>query len=452
MSQLSVNPGVFNKQPFRSVGVRPTNINDLSSGLASASRLQANKTKKQKNITYQNSFAKKNVLKALAKIKFGSLVLKDNGEVYQFGKRGEQPSATVTVNDSNAYSKFAFGGNIGGAEAYILSYWDTPELIQVTRLLAKNIEVLSSVDGAKSAVQKMVGYFFHLLNLNSLDGSKRNICAHYDLGNDFFSTFLDSTMMYSSAIFETPEQDLHDAAVNKLEVICQKLDLKSDDHLVEIGTGWGGMAIYAATHYGCKVSTTTISEEQYDYTLNKVKLLGLEDKIQVLKKDYRLLEGKYDKLVSIEMIEAVGKEHYSSYFEKCSSLLKEDGLMLIQAITIPDQRYDASLKSVDFIQKYIFPGGRLPSNKVIADNLAAHTDLQVVDHHDIGLDYSKTIFHWRKLFLDNISEVKSQGFDETFCRMWEYYLCYCEGGFQERAISTVQYVMAKPHTVLSKAR
>lgn len=416
---------------------RPESISELSANLGRVST-------ESKRVSFLDKLAKDNILNALKDIRFGFLVIEDHGETYEFGTQGEEPSARVIVNDKRAYKQFAFGGNVGGAEAYILSYWHTPDLLQVTRLLAKNIEILSKIDRSKSWIQSIATKLFHTLNLNSVHGSKRNIGAHYDLGNDFFATFLDSSMMYSAAIFEKPEQTLLEASLNKLERVCQKLQLKETDHLIEIGTGWGGMAIYAASHYGCRVTTTTLSEQQFHYTQEKVKALGLENKVEVLLKDYRLLEGCYDKLVSIEMIEAVGAEHYQSYFEKCSALLKDDGLMLIQAITIPDQRYQASLKSVDFIQTYIFPGGRLPSNQVLADNLAKFTDLQLVDYHDIGQDYAKTLAYWRENFYTNHQQIKAQHFDEFFCRMWEYYLCYCEGGFKERAISTVQYLMAKP--------
>jgi cyclopropane-fatty-acyl-phospholipid synthase len=389
--------------------------------------------------------ARKAVFKSLESIRYGSLLLEEDGKVFHFGKFGALPQAKVKVNDPLAYKFFAVGGNVGGAEAYMLSYWDTKDLLSVTQLFAKNINVLTEVDRNQSFKNKLASKIFHFLNKNSLDGSKKNISAHYDLGNKFFELFLDESMMYSSAIFQTISQPLAEASINKLDVICKKLELKDSDHLVEIGTGWGGMAIYAASNYGCRVTTTTISEEQYQYTLDKVQSLGLQEKVTVLKKDYRLIEGRYDKLVSIEMIEAVGAEHLKGYFEKCSSLIKEDGLMLVQAITIPDQRYQQSLKSVDFIQKYIFPGGRLPSNGVISENISKHTDLQIVDHHDIGEHYAMTLSAWRKSFLEKREEIKSLGFDEVFYRMWDYYFCYCEGGFSERAISTVQYVMAKPH-------
>jgi len=300
------------------------------------------------------------------------------------------------------------------------------------------------MDRGWSWLRRGVNKCLHAFNANSLTGSRKNISAHYDLGNDFFRLFLDPTLMYSAAIYPAQEADLNTAALHKLESVCQKLQLTQDDHLLEIGTGWGGMAIYAAKHYGCKVTTTTLSRQQYEFAKQAVIREGLEDQVTLLLKDYRELEGRFDKLVSIEMIEAVGHEYYDTYFKKCSSLLMSDGLMLIQAITIADQRYDSARSSVDFIQKYIFPGGGLPSNEVIASGLRRCTDMNMDDLHDIGWDYARTLHHWRERFHQRLEAVKEQGFDETFCRMWDFYLAYCEGGFNERVISTVQIVMAKP--------
>ena len=284
----------------------------------------------------------------------------------------------------------------------------------------------------------------HSFNANTRDGSRKNISAHYDLGNEFFELFLDPTMMYSAAMYPGKEATLEQAAVHKLDRMCQKLELGPGDHLLEIGTGWGGMAIHAAKHYGCHVTTTTISKEQFDYAKARVEAEGLSDQITLLLEDYRDLSGQYDKLVSIEMIEAVGHEYYDSYFSKCSELLKPEGLMAIQAITIADQRYDYARKSVDFIQRYIFPGGCLPSNAIIADKVANKTDMQIVNIEDITEHYADTLQDWRQRFFDQLEAVRKQGFDDVFCRMWDFYLAYCEGGFRERAISTGQFVMAKP--------
>jgi len=285
---------------------------------------------------------------------------------------------------------------------------------------------------------------FHWINRNSHEGARRNIAAHYDLGNEFFATWLDETMMYSSAIFDRPDSGLHEAQLRRLRHICEKLELKPGDHVVEIGTGWGGFAIYAAQHYGCRVTTTTISREQYEMAAQRVTAAGVQDKVTLLLKDFRDLGGRYDKLVSIEMIEAIDHDLFGVYFSKCSELLKPEGAMLIQAITIADQRYDEYRKSIDFIQRYIFPGSGLPSSAVMTKSVARNTDMRLLGLEDIGLHYATTLNHWRKNFFDRISEIRVQGFSDSFIRMWEYYLCYCEAAFLERAISDVQILFAKP--------
>jgi cyclopropane-fatty-acyl-phospholipid synthase len=284
----------------------------------------------------------------------------------------------------------------------------------------------------------------HLANKNSTTGSKKNIAAHYDLGNKLYTRFLDDSMMYSAAIYPNKDTTLAEAQTVKLKAICDKLQLVPEDHLIEIGTGWGGLAIFAAKHYGCKVTTTTISEEQYQYAQDLVNKEGLQDQITLLKEDYRSLEGKYDKLVSIEMIEAVGKEYLPTFFKKCSSLLKDQGLMVLQAITINDHRFDSYSKSVDFIQKHIFPGGFLPSQLLINQHLRKHTNLMIRDLHDIGLDYAQTLRDWHNKLLENKEPLAKDGYDERFMNMWRYYFSYCEGGFLERTISTVQLVISKP--------
>jgi len=285
---------------------------------------------------------------------------------------------------------------------------------------------------------------FHFLHRNSLSGSRKNIGAHYDLGNDMFEQFLDPTMMYSSGIFEHQAMTMEQASIAKLDRICQKLQLDENDHLLEIGTGWGGFAIYAAKNYGCKVTTTTISQQQFDYAEQRIKDEGLEDRITLLCEDYRNLSGQYDKLVSIEMIEAVGHAYYKNYFQHCSNLLKPEGMMLLQSITIADQRYQAASKEVDFIQRYIFPGGSLPSVNVIAKNVSDHTDMRFYHLEDIGAHYATTLANWRERFFSNIETIHKLGYSETFVRMWDFYLCYCEGGFRENSIGTIQLLLTKP--------
>lgn len=397
-------------------------------------------------ITWMESLAKRFVLKFLSGLKKGHLVLEDQGQVFVFGQTLKEADivAHIHVEDASAYIDLLLHGTVGSGEAYIRKSWTTPDLVNVIRFFVINIDEMNAMDNNRPWIMRAVTALGHQLSPNTKEGSKKNIAAHYDLGNDFFNVFLDPTMMYSAAIFDNKSDSLEVASLNKLEIICRKLQLKPEDHLLEIGTGWGGMAIYAASNYGCKVTTTTISMQQYRHTLKRVEEAGLSEKITVLLQDYRDLTGKYDKLVSIEMIEAVGHEFYATYFAKCSSLLKDHGLMLIQAITIPDQRFEYAKNSVDFIKKYIFPGGCLPSIQEISRCLSKYTDMLMVHMEDIGEHYADTLAIWADRFNKNVDSVKAQGFDEQFCRMWEFYLNYCEGGFRERVIGTGQFLFAKP--------
>jgi cyclopropane-fatty-acyl-phospholipid synthase len=285
---------------------------------------------------------------------------------------------------------------------------------------------------------------FHRINRNTRDGARRNIAAHYDLGNDFFALWLDESMMYSSAIFPDAGSDLATAQRHRLDVICRKLELGPEDHLVEIGSGWGGFAIHAAREFGCRVTTTTISRQQHELARQRIEAAGLADRIDVLLRDYRDLDGQYDKLVSIEMIEAVGSDHYETYFSQCARLLKPGGRLLIQAITIADQQYRYAEKNVDFIKRYIFPGGCLPSLSVMINTITRVSDMLVTAVEDIGLDYARTLRHWRHNFEARIEEIRALGYPESFLRMWMFYLTYCEGAFLERAISDVHLEAEKP--------
>jgi cyclopropane-fatty-acyl-phospholipid synthase len=392
------------------------------------------------------TLARRVCLRLLANIQFGSLVLHDGGEAFHFGSTADpaQPHAEVHVHDRGLYRMMLSGGSIASGEAYMQGLWTSPNLVAVMRLFSANLPTLEMLEARQSWLVRLGLKLSHALKRNTHSGSRKNISAHYDLGNNFFRLFLDPTMMYSAALFETDRTGLDEASVAKLDELCRQLELGSDDHLLEIGTGWGGLAIHAASHYGCRVTTTTISKEQYEYARARVRAAGLEDRVSVLCEDYRKLEGSFDKLVSVEMIEAVGHDFYSSYFSRCSQLLKPNGKMVIQAITIADQRYEAARKSVDFIQRYIFPGGSLPSVAVIADHLARDTDMQMVHLRDITRDYALTLAHWRERFLAAQAAVRQLGFDQSFVRMWEFYLAYCEGGFRERIIGTVQLAFAKP--------
>ena len=391
-------------------------------------------------------FAKRVVLAQLEQLQTGRLRLSDNGEDFNFGVVGPADSGVhIQVLDPRFYSEIAFGGSIGAGEAYMQAYWQCDDLVSLVRLLLRNRDVLDGMESGTARLTAPLQKLFHWVNRNTREGARRNISAHYDLGNDFFALWLDETMMYSSAIFPEPGMSLHEAQRARLDHICAQLQLKPEDHVMEIGTGWGGFALHAVTKYGCRVTTTTISREQYVKACERVAEAGLQERITVLLNDFRDLEGQYDKLVSIEMVEAIDSDLYPAFFSKCSELLKPDGAMLIQAITIADQRYDEYRKSVDFIQRYIFPGSGLPSSAVMTDVTARVTDMQLLNLEDIGLHYAETLRHWRNNFFSNIEDVRRQGFSETFIRMWEYYLCYCEGAFLERAISDVQIVFAKPN-------
>ena len=393
-------------------------------------------------------FAKEQILKRLLNLQTGRLTLIDGVETHNFGKRPlddkESITATITVLDPRFYGEIAFGGSIGAGEAYMLGYWVTDNLTDVIRLMCVNQSVMDALEGGYQWLTKPLMKILHWLNSNTAEGSRKNIAAHYDLGNDMFALFLDPTMMYSSAIFNAQTPTLQSASEFKLKTICDKLHLKSTDHVIEIGTGWGGFAIYAATHYGCKITTTTISTQQYELAKSRVKATGLEDKITLLLEDYRDLQGTFDKLVSIEMIEAVGHQFYDTYFAKVGALLKPNGLALIQAITIADQRYESAKTSVDFIQRYIFPGSCIPSNTAMLDSVTKVSDLRLFDLEDIGPHYATTLKVWRDNFFTNIQGVRKLGYSEEFIKMWEFYLCYCEGGFAERALGDVHLLLAKP--------
>ena len=390
---------------------------------------------------------KRLVFKLFSSLRHGELIIHDNGETHRFGggDLSIAPSASVTIHEPSAYSRILMGGTMGAAEAYIDGDWSTDQLTNVTRVFSANMPILESMKNNQNWLIKSALKLAHTARRNSLTGSRENIAAHYDLGNDFFSLFLDPTLMYSSAVFPPNCDNLAEASQHKLKLICEDLELKPTDHLIEIGTGWGGMAIYAAENYGCKVTTTTISREQLEHAQAEVKKRGLQDKITLLFEDYRDLSGQFDKLVSIEMIEAVGHEYFDTYFNCVSNLLKPDGKAVIQAITINKQRYDDYRKSVDFIKRYIFPGGCLPSLNVISGALTRRTDMQIIDLRDIALDYARTLQHWHDAFMEELGAVKALGFDEKFIRMWRFYLSYCEGGFRERIIGTYQITMAKPY-------
>lgn len=386
-------------------------------------------------------------LSLLTRMRHGSLrLIEEDGTEHHFGEERAtaRVQATIQVKDNAAYSLVLGAGSLGAGEAYMQGLWDSPDLLQTIRVFVLNMDLLRSMDRSSSWVARLAARGFHWLHRNTLHGSRKNISAHYDLSNEFFTLFLDPTMAYSSAIYTPTTRTLEEASTNKFRHVCQRLQLTPQDHLLEIGTGWGGLAIHAARHFGCRVTTTTLSAEQARHARDWIAREGLSERITVLEQDYRELQGQYDKLVSIEMIEAVGPQYYQDYFAKVSTLLKPTGLALIQSITISDQRYAASLGDTDFIKRYIFPGGQLPSNAVIAGHVAGATDMQMIGLEDITLDYARTLHAWRDNFQAALPQVHQLGFNETFIRMWRYYLCYCEGGFLERVIHTAQFLLAKP--------
>jgi cyclopropane-fatty-acyl-phospholipid synthase len=378
--------------------------------------------------------------------KIGKLTLIEKNQQYSFGQlsKGVSLQATIYVHHPRFYTSTVFGGSIGSAEAYMAGLWSASHLTHVIRLVILNWQMMEKMDKGWSWLSDPVHRLYHYFRRNTLKGSKENIVAHYDLGNDFYRLFLDETLTYSCGIFEHENSTLEAASIAKYDRICRKLQLHPEDHVIEIGGGWGGYSIHAAKHYGCRVTTTTISDEQYALAEKRISASGLSHRIRLLRTDYRHLGGKFDKLVSIEMIEAVGHQYLNTFFEICSRLLKANGMMLLQAITIIDQMYDYHKRSVDFSKRYIFPGSCIPSIRAIMSSIARKTDLKLFHLEDITPHYVRTLAEWRKRFFDHIDDVRKLGFSETFIRMWEYYLCYCEGGFAERYIGDVQMLLTKP--------
>ncbi|RTE87802.1 class I SAM-dependent methyltransferase [Lysobacter sp. N42] len=390
-----------------------------------------------------DKLSRKILFSVLSRLKFGQLKLIEGANEMTFGDATSPLVATIQVKDPKMFSRFVLQGDIGAGESYVDGYWESPDLTSVIQVFARNLEVLDALTRRISWLSWPFQMIAHGLRSNSKSQAKQNISAHYDLGNNLYTRFLDSKMQYSSAVFPGPNSNLEEAQEHKLQRLCEMLELKPSDHIVEIGTGWGGLAIYAAQQYGCKVTTTTISEEQHDYVASQIKALKLENKITLLKQDYRDLEGQFDKLVSVEMIEAVGAKYLPTFFKKCASLLKPDGRMVLQAITIADQRLEQYNRNVDFIQRHIFPGGYLPSVELVSKMFRKHTDLTLRQLDDIGFHYADTLKSWAKNFNDKRIELEEFGYDERFARMWNYYFSYCEGGFRERTISAVQLLATK---------
>lgn len=403
-------------------------------------------------------YCRSRLLRTLSPLRYGCITLVDGVGVHSIGNdtgvdtasRLAPIKAALIVDDPRFYRLLAINGTVGFGEAYFLGYWHSEQMMPLLQLLARNLSVLAPIGRGVGGLARVRGALRGLLlDRNTLEGSRRNIARHYDLGNDFFALFLDPTLNYSAALFESPEATLEDASRAKMEMACRALELDTDDHLLEIGSGWGGLAIHAARNYGCRVTTTTISQEQYRYTCERVAQEGLGDRITVLNEDYRHLraavpEQGFDKLVAIEMIEAVGHDYIASYLRRCSELLKSDGLMLIQSITIDEQRHAAATSNVDFIQRYIFPGGSLPSIASLVTMMGKATPMRLLTISDLTQDYALTLERWREAFNRREDEVAALGYDLSFIRMWRYYLAYSEAAFREQVVGCKQLLLANP--------
>jgi len=385
------------------------------------------------------------VLGLLRRTRGGELQIVEAAARFQFGERAfeHSPRAVLRVRSPRFYRSL-LRGSVGACEAYLDGLWDCEDLVALTRIAALNVRVLDNLRRVLAPLLIPVQRWGRWLARNTPGRSRAQVAAHYDLGNELFSLFLDPTMMYSCAVFDSPEATLEEASLAKLERVCAKLELSPKDHLLEIGTGWGGLAVFAAERYGCRVTTTTISREQHDYAVERVREAGLSDRVSVLLEDYRDLTGRYDKLVSVEMIEAVGWQYFPTFFRRCSELLADDGAMLLQAIVIDDRAYQVEKAGKSFINTYIFPGGCLPSMQIISRSVARVTDFRQVHLEDITAHYATTLERWRERFLEAGERLSELGYDERFRRLWELYLSYCEGGFRERRIQDVQLLLAKP--------
>jgi cyclopropane-fatty-acyl-phospholipid synthase len=389
-------------------------------------------------------FARSAVLDRLGRIRDGGIVVSDGGKQEELGDRDSELRAELVVQKPAFYRSVALRGVLGGAESYMDGHWSSPTLTALLQIIARNREALEGMEKGAVRLFRPGLRLLHALRRNSRRGARRNITAHYDLGNEFFALFLDPTLTYSCGVFEHPDASMEEASIAKYDRICRALELGPDDRVLEIGGGWGGFALHAASRYGCHVTTATISREQHDLALERIAEAGLADRIEVLLEDYRDLRGSYEKLVSIEMIEAVGHRHLDSYFQICSERLRTNGMMLLEAITVSDGDYTRSIRSVDFVKRYIFPGGQLVSVGAICRSLARATDLRLTHLEDITPHYAETLRRWREKMHENLNRIRDLGLTDQFLRMWEFYLCYCEAGFRERANGVCQILLEKP--------
>lgn len=393
---------------------------------------------------WTDRWAERLVKRHLQSLHRGSLTLKTAGGATHFGQT-EELRTEIVVQHPRFFRSAVLGGRLSIAESYLQGDWDCEDLTSLFRIFVRNQPASAGLDRGLARLSEYSHRLYHAWHANTRTGSQRNIAAHYDLGNDFYKLWLDETLAYSSGIFASPHFTLHDASVEKFDRVCRKLDLGDNDELIEIGTGWGGFALHAAQNYGCHVTTTTISREQHAIAAQRFDQAGLGKRVSLLQKDYRDLTGQFDKLVSIEMIEAVGHRYLDGFFRRCSELLRPDGTMVLQAIVMPEQQYDRYLQSVDFIQRYVFPGGCLPTVASMLQSTGRATDLRFVHAEDFAPHYAETLRRWRNSFQEHLGQVRAQGYPETLIRLWNYYLCYCEAAFEERSVGVVQIQFDKPH-------
>ena len=394
--------------------------------------------------TLVEQFCRRQIRKRVRNLRSGRLKFMDETGPFLCGPETGTWQATIRIHRPRFYRRVAGGGSLAAAESYIAGDWDCDDLVTLMRILVRDADTLLDLERGLVHLLRPLRAWLHARRRNTLGGSRRNIADHYDLSNDFFALMLDPTMTYSAGIFNTPNTTLHEASLAKYDRICAGLQLKPGDHVLEIGCGWGGFALHAAGHYGCRVLATTISQEQYQFVQRRVRDQGLNARIRVVARDYRELTGQYDKLVSIEMIEAVGEQFLDTYFRQCGRLLKPGGEMLLQGILMPEDRYDRYRRSLDFIQQYIFPGGLLPSWSAVERSVLRTTDFQCRARHAFGPDYAETLRRWRHNFWQHVDRVRELGFDERFLRIWQYYLCYSEAAFDEGMIDVEQVHWVRP--------
>ena len=403
----------------------------------------ADNLKSNKKPKFLTKIFKKLVLKKFSSMKHGYILLKDTQKEFKIGNDKSELRVNLEITSDEFYVLIGSGGLMGASEAYALGLWKVDDLVKLIQIMVRNKDLMDNIDSGLSSIIKPINKWIHYRRQNTLIGSKKNIVAHYDLSNEFYSLWLDKTMTYSCGIFTNNKTTLEEASIEKLDRICRKLNLSKDDSVLEIGTGWGSFAIHAAKNYGCKITTTTISDAQYNFAQSRIEEEGLQDKITILNKDYRLLEGQYDKIASIEMIEAVGHKNVKTYFQKVSSLLKDNGLFAMQGITYNDQNFDVYKNSVDFINKYIFPGSCLISVSQVSDIIKKNTSMLFVDLEDITGHYATTLKIWRENFFKQLPKIKELGFSDSFINLWEFYFVYCEAGFIEKNIGDYQFVFSK---------